>query len=62
MKKQPEPDSCDRPKPPSQQPGMAPEEVERISRVLSLQNHFGSGIWEGDLSCMREDRDAENRS
>jgi Arc/MetJ family transcription regulator len=31
-------------------------EVVRIRKIQSLPSHFGSGIWEGDLSRMREDR------
>ena len=32
------------------------EEVIRLKKVESLPRFFGSGIWEGDLSEMREDR------
>jgi Arc/MetJ family transcription regulator len=31
-------------------------ELIRIRKVQSLADFFGSGIWEGDLSEMREDR------
>jgi Arc/MetJ family transcription regulator len=32
------------------------EEVIRLKKVQGLTRFFGSGIWEGDLSEMREDR------
>jgi hypothetical protein len=32
------------------------EEVIRLRKIQSIPNFFGSGIWEGDLSQMREDR------
>lgn len=32
------------------------EEVIRMRKIQSLPQFFGSGIWEGDLSQMREDR------
>ena len=32
------------------------EEVIRLKKVQGLSRFFGSGIWEGDLSEMREDR------
>ena len=32
------------------------EEVIRMRKIQSLPAFFGSGIWEGDLSQMREDR------
>ena len=31
-------------------------EVVRIRKVQSLGDFFGQGLWEGDLSEMREDR------
>lgn len=34
-------------------------EVVRIARLKTLPAFFGSGIWEGDLSEMREDRPVE---
>jgi Arc/MetJ family transcription regulator len=30
------------------------EEVVRIRKIQSLANFFGSGLWEGDLTEMRE--------
>ena len=32
------------------------EEVIRVRKIQSTPHFFGSGIWEGDLSEMREDR------
>jgi len=32
------------------------EEVIRLRKIQSLPRFFGSGIWEGNLSEMREDR------
>ena len=32
------------------------EEVIRLKKLESLPRFFGSGIWEGDLAEMREDR------
>ncbi len=32
------------------------EEVIRLRKIQSLPQFFGSGIWEGNLSEMREDR------
>jgi hypothetical protein len=34
----------------------APEEVVRLRKIQCLPRFFGSGIWEGDLAQMREDR------
>jgi hypothetical protein len=34
----------------------APEERARLRKIRSISRFFGSGIWEGDLSEMREDR------
>jgi len=31
------------------------EEVIKLRKIQSLPRFFGSGIWEGDLSQMRED-------
>ncbi len=31
-------------------------EVLRIRRIQSLPNFFGTGLWQGDLSEMRENR------
>ena len=31
------------------------EEVIRVRKIQSIPHFFGSGIWEGDLSQMRED-------
>jgi Arc/MetJ family transcription regulator len=35
---------------------LALEEVIRIRKIQSLPRYFASGIWQGDLSQMREDR------
>jgi hypothetical protein len=32
------------------------EEVIRLRKIQSVPQFFGSGIWEGELSQMREDR------
>jgi hypothetical protein len=32
------------------------QEVIRLRKIQSIPHFFGSGIWEGDLSQMREDR------
>jgi Arc/MetJ family transcription regulator len=32
------------------------EEVIRLKKIQSLPRFFGTGIWEGDLASMREDR------
>jgi hypothetical protein len=32
------------------------KEVIRMRKVQSIPDFFGSGIWQGDLSGMREDR------
>ena len=37
------------------------EEVIRLRKIQSIPNFFGSGIWEGDLSQMREDRPPRRR-
>ena len=37
------------------------EEVIRLRKIQSLPRFFGSGIWEGSLSEMREDREARTR-
>ena len=37
------------------------EEVVRVRKIQSLPKFFGSGIWEGDLSEMREDRKPRGR-
>jgi hypothetical protein len=34
----------------------AMEEVIRIRKIQSLPQFFGRGLWEGNLSQMREDR------
>jgi hypothetical protein len=38
------------------------EEVIRLRKLQSLPRFFGSGIWEGDLSEMREDRPRRSRT
>ena len=37
------------------------EEVIRIRKIQSIPHFFGSGIWRGDLSEMREDRPRRHR-
>ena len=37
------------------------EEVIRLRKIQSIPHFFGSGIWEGDLSQMREDRPPRGR-
>lgn len=32
------------------------KEIVRIRKVQSIPRFFGSGLWVGDLSAMREDR------
>ncbi|HUI55325.1 MAG TPA: type II toxin-antitoxin system VapB family antitoxin [Bryobacteraceae bacterium] len=32
------------------------EEVVRLKKIRGIPRFFGSGIWEGDLSVMREDQ------
>lgn len=38
------------------------EEVIRMRKIQSVPQFFGSGIWEGELSRMREDRPSRRRS
>ena len=35
---------------------LALEEVIRLKKVQSIVQFFGKGLWEGDLTAMREDR------
>ncbi|HLG96442.1 MAG TPA: type II toxin-antitoxin system VapB family antitoxin [Bryobacteraceae bacterium] len=37
------------------------EEVIRVRKIQSIPSAFGSGIWEGDLAQMREDRPTRPR-
>ena len=37
------------------------EEVIRVRKMQSIPRFFGSGIWEGDLAQMREDRPTGRR-
>jgi hypothetical protein len=37
-------------------------EALRNHKVQNLSTFFGSGLWEGDLSTMREDRPARKRA
>ena len=37
------------------------EEVVRVRKIQSLPQFSGSGIWEGDLTEMREDRKPRGR-
>ena len=41
---------------------LALAEALRVKRVLELPSFFGSGIWQGDLSEMREDQGRSRRS
>jgi hypothetical protein len=35
---------------------LALEEITRVRKVQSLASFFGKGLWQGNLSEMREDR------
>lgn len=37
-------------------------EVVRVRKIQNLANFFGKGLWEGDLSAMREDRPAARKT
>jgi hypothetical protein len=37
-------------------------EALRHHKIQNLSNFFGSGLWEGDLSSMREDRPTRARA
>jgi Bacterial antitoxin of type II TA system, VapB len=37
-------------------------EAIRNHKIQNVSNFFGSGIWEGDLSAMREDRRPRSRA
>lgn len=37
------------------------EEVIRVRKIQSIPHFFGTGIWRGDLSQMREDRPPRRR-
>ncbi len=37
------------------------EEVIRVRKIQSIPQFFGSGIWQGDLSQMRQDRPSPRR-
>jgi Arc/MetJ family transcription regulator len=37
------------------------EEVIRLRKIRGIRNFIGSGIWEGNLSRMRDDRVARKR-
>ena len=37
------------------------EEVVRVRKIQSIQGFFGSGIWDGDLAQMREDKPPRRR-
>ena len=37
------------------------EEVIRVRKIQSIPRFFGSGIWEGDLSEMRQDQPPRKR-
>jgi len=40
---------------------LALEEMLRVKKLQSLPQFFGRGLWEGDLSEMREDRSRSTR-
>jgi hypothetical protein len=40
---------------------IALKEVVRLRKIQSIPHFFGSGIWEGDLPQMREDRPLRRR-
>jgi hypothetical protein len=40
---------------------LALAETLRVKKVLDLPSFFGSGIWQGDLSEMREDQPRRKR-
>jgi hypothetical protein len=40
---------------------LALAETLRVKKVLEIPSFFGSGLWEGDLSAMREDRPRERQ-
>jgi hypothetical protein len=37
------------------------EEVLRVHKIQGIPRFFGSGIWEGDLTRMRQDRPSRRR-
>ena len=37
------------------------EEVIRLKKIQGIPDFFGSGIWEGDLAKMRQDRPRRGR-
>jgi hypothetical protein len=40
---------------------LALAETLRVKKVLEIPRFFGSGLWQGDLSAMREDRPRKKR-
>jgi Bacterial antitoxin of type II TA system, VapB len=40
---------------------LALAETLRVKKILEIPRFFGSGLWEGDLSAMREDRPLKKR-
>jgi hypothetical protein len=36
--------------------------VIRLRKIQSIPQYFGTGIWQGDLSQMREDRPSRRRA
>jgi hypothetical protein len=40
---------------------LALAETLRVKKVLEIPSFFGSGLWEGDLAAMREDRPRKKR-
>jgi hypothetical protein len=41
---------------------LALAETLRVKKILEISNFFGSGLWEGDLSAMREDQPRKKAS
>lgn len=40
---------------------LALAETLRVKKVLEIPSFFGSGLWQGDLSAMREDQPRKKR-
>jgi hypothetical protein len=40
---------------------LALAETLRVKKILEIPSFFGSGLWEGDLSGMREDQPRKKR-
>lgn len=37
------------------------QETIRLARLRQIKDFFGSGVWEGDLSAMREDASRDKK-